>query len=191
MVSLRKGDVREFYLDAARSAIVDVGLRRLTMIEVARRAGVSRMTLYRVWPDADRMVADLMTREWESVVAEQEGHDANAVDRLVHVLVGASHSMRHNDLYRRIMQLDRESVLPYMLDRRGRTQNLILRLTREAIIDGQGRGEIRDGNPDVIARAILLATQGFVLTMGTMLDGASEAELDAEETTLLRRYLVP
>lgn len=161
------------------------------MVEVARRAGVSRMTLYRMWPDADRMVADLMAREWESVLREQEGQGPNTVDRLVHLLVGGAHAMRHNDLYRRIMELDRESVLTYLLDRRGRTQNLVLRLSRDAIIEGQSRGEIRDGNPDVIARALLLATQGFVLTMGTVLDGASEAEMDSEEVTLLRRYLVP
>ncbi len=38
-------------LDAARSCVLDFGLRRTTLAEVARRAGVSRPTVYRRWPD--------------------------------------------------------------------------------------------------------------------------------------------
>ena len=42
---------RDGYLDAARACILDVGWRRTTLTEVARRAGVSRMTIYRTWPE--------------------------------------------------------------------------------------------------------------------------------------------
>ena len=42
---------RDAYLDAARDCILDVGWRRTTLTEVARRAGVSRMTIYRTWAD--------------------------------------------------------------------------------------------------------------------------------------------
>ena len=37
-------------LDAARAGILAVGWRRTTLTDVARRAGVSRMTIYRRWP---------------------------------------------------------------------------------------------------------------------------------------------
>ena len=33
------------YLDAARDCILDVGWKRTTLTDVARRAGVSRMTI--------------------------------------------------------------------------------------------------------------------------------------------------
>ena len=42
---------RDGYLDAARDCILDVGWRRTTLTEVAKRAGVSRMTIYRTWAD--------------------------------------------------------------------------------------------------------------------------------------------
>jgi AcrR family transcriptional regulator len=45
MSSLRHNSVRDGYLDAARDCILDVGWRRTTLTEVARRAGVSRMTI--------------------------------------------------------------------------------------------------------------------------------------------------
>ena len=51
-------------LDAARECILAVGWRRTTLTDVARRAGVSRMTIYRIWPDMQTLLADLMTREW-------------------------------------------------------------------------------------------------------------------------------
>ena len=52
MSSLRHNEEPQAgYLDAARACILDVGWRRTTLTEVARRAGVSRMTIYRAWPD--------------------------------------------------------------------------------------------------------------------------------------------
>ena len=62
---------RDSYLDAARDCILDVGWRRTTLTEVARRAGVSRMTIYRTWGDMPQLLSDLMTREWAGVVTAQ------------------------------------------------------------------------------------------------------------------------
>ena len=50
------------YLEATRDCILDVGLKRTTLTEVARRAGVSRMTIYRTWPDMESLLAELRTR---------------------------------------------------------------------------------------------------------------------------------
>src|SRR3954463_3435166 len=84
-------DPRDAYLDAARDCILDVGWRRTTLTEVARRAGVSRMTIYRSWSDMPQLLADLMTREWGGIVgaavAAAEG-DRPAVERLVHGITG-------------------------------------------------------------------------------------------------------
>src|SRR5215210_952569 len=74
MASLRNNraepNPRDGYLDAARECILDVGWRRTTLTEVARRAGVSRMTIYRTWSDMSQLLGDLMTREWGAVVAD-------------------------------------------------------------------------------------------------------------------------
>ena len=48
-------------LDAVQESVLDVGLRRTTLAEVARRAGVSRMTVYRLHEDLDTLVAALLT----------------------------------------------------------------------------------------------------------------------------------
>ena len=200
MTSLRhNSEPQASYLDAARACILDVGWRRATLTEVARRAGVSRMTIYRTWPDMPSVLGDLMTREWGEVVAqavaaadESGGESATAADRIVAEVVGTIKALRENELFVRIVELDPELILPYLFSRRGRSQELILGLTTRAIADGQASGEIRDGDPVAIARALLLATHGFVLSVHTMVDDAvSEDELDVELATLITRTLAP
>jgi len=183
---------RDAYLDAARDCILDVGWRRTTLTEVARRAGVSRMTIYRTWADMPTLLGDLMTREWAGVVTDHVSDDGTAIARITDGIVATVRHLRRNELFVRIVELDPELILPYLFSRRGRSQELILELTTQAIEDGQRAGQVREGNPVAIARALLLATHGFVLSVDTMVDDtASEEELDAELATLITRTLTP
>ena len=183
---------KDAYLDAARDCILDVGWRRTTLTEVARRAGVSRMTIYRTWADMPTLLGDLMTREWAGVVTEQVTSSGPAIQRIADAIVGTVRQLRMNELFIRIVELDPELILPYLFTRRGRSQELILALTAEAISDGQQTGEIRAGNPVAIARALLLSAHGFVLSVHTMVDEqATEEELDNELATLIERTLTP
>ena len=124
MTSLRhNADPQAAYLDAARACILDVGWRRTTLTEVARRAGVSRMTIYRAWPDMPAVLGDLMTREWGEVVTRAVaradaalGETATAADRIVAEVVGTTRALRDNELFVRIVELDPELLLPYLLD---------------------------------------------------------------------------
>ena len=50
-------------LDAALQEAAAVGLQRITVEDVVRRAGVSRMTAYRRYPRRDDLVAALVRRE--------------------------------------------------------------------------------------------------------------------------------
>jgi AcrR family transcriptional regulator len=198
MTSLRHNhedrEPRDHYLDAARACILDVGWRRTTLTEVARRAGVSRMTIYRTWPDMQQLLGDLMTREWSDVVqtAVAEQDEADSVDRLVAGIVATVRVLRDNELFLRIVELDPELILPYLLSRRGRSQDLILSLTEQAVREGQQAGEFRSGDAVAIARGLLLAVHGFVLSAHTMVDEqVTEAQLDEELALLLRRALAP
>jgi AcrR family transcriptional regulator len=186
---------RDGYLDAARACILDVGWRRTTLTEVARRAGVSRMTIYRTWPDMPQLLGDLMTREWSGVVATAvagQDPERGAVDRLVGGIVGTVRALRDNELFVRIIELDPELILPYLLSRRGRSQDLILAITEEAIVEGQTAADVREGDPTAMARALVLTAHGFVISAHTMVDDrVSEAELDDELATVLTRMLAP
>ena len=192
MTSLRHNDpekppATDAYLDAARDCILDVGWRRTTLTDVARRAGVSRMTIYRSWPDMPKLLGDLMTREWAAVVMAGDP-ESGIADRVFDTV----RALRDNELFLRIVELDPELLLPYLLNRRGRSQDLILGLIEEAISVGQADGSIRAGSPTVMARTLVLAAHGFVLSAHTMVDDTvSEDDLYAEARIVLSRVLAP
>ena len=54
-------DVGDRILAAAASCVIDFGVDRVTLAEIARRAGVSRPTVYRRWPDTRSVLAALLT----------------------------------------------------------------------------------------------------------------------------------
>lgn len=174
-------------LEAARASILAVGWKRTTLTDVARRAGVSRMTIYRTWPDMDTLLADLMTREWEEVVATAlTGRD----DTIATVVTAVVAALRDNPLFAKIVEVDPEVLLPYLLHRRGRSQQAVLDLLRAGLERGQADGTVRDGDPERMARAILLAAQGFTLSAATM-TGPEVPSLDDELTALIERYTAP
>ena len=187
------------YLDAAREAILAVGWSRTTLTDIARRAGVSRMTLYRRWPDTKTMLADLMTREWGRVVDEAVRSLDPAADplrRITEGVVATVRGLRADELMRRIIDVDPEVLLPYLLDRRGRSQDLLGTALAGLIRKGQHHGSIRDGDADLIARSLLLACHGFALSAHTMTDvsPAHDADVtgfDRQLAHLVERFLQP
>lgn len=192
MPSIRNNEDR--YLDAARECILATGWTRTTLTDVARRAGVSRMTIYRTWPDMQTLLADLMTREWGGVVAEVAAAGAGGapIERLTGGVARMVAALRSNDLLRKIVDVDPELLLPYLLQRRGRSQDNILDLVVPLLAEGQAGGSVRAGDPTLLARSMLLAAHGFTLSAQTMVDGERpDTAYDAELRLMLERYLAP
>ncbi|MFJ4871498.1 TetR/AcrR family transcriptional regulator [Streptomyces sp. NPDC088757] len=188
----------DLLLDAARDCVLAVGVRRTTLTDVARRAGVSRMTLYRRWPDVRSLVGDLMTREWIAAAAGAmpAGADGRPVrTRLVDGLVAAATALRSHPLFHKILDVDPELLLPYVLDRRGASQEAFLELLVTAIGAGHEDGSVRRAPVDLQARSLLLVVQSFTLSLRTMADETdpdlSEAAFLGELRTLLERTLTP
>ena len=66
----------------------------------------------------------------------------------------------------------------------------MLGLLEQAIGAGQKDGSVRAGDPAVLARTVLLAAHGFVLSGETMVDERLTVDdLDAELRALTERYL--
>ena len=89
------------------------------------------MTIYRRWPDMQTLLADLMTREWSTVRRSRPtGEPAAPATGWSTAVAGTVALLRGNELFRKIVDVDPELLLPYLLDRRGRTQDAILELAR-------------------------------------------------------------
>src|SRR5688500_16010319 len=146
-------------LDAVRDCVLAVGFRRTTLTDVARRAGVSRMTLYRRYPDVNALVRDLMTREFGALLreaAEAARARGNGRSRLVATAVGAAARMREDELFRRVIDVDPDLLLRYIVDRLGSTQRLALDSLAAAIAAGHADGSIRTGDVQQLAHMVLL-----------------------------------
>lgn len=184
------------FLDAAGANILAVGWRRTTITDVAKRAGVSRMTVYRRWPEMKALLADLMVREMTRLVDKAVRGPGALVNgpmlgRLVSGVVATVQAARDDELFVRIVEVDPDLLLPYLLERRGRNQDRILALLESAITHGQRDGSVRDGEPRELARSIVLMLHGFALSAHTMTDdgGPSLADLDRQLAELIGRYL--
>lgn len=184
MTSQRHSD--DEILDAARDCVLAVGVRRTTLTDVARRAGVSRMTLYRRYPDVSGLIGDLLTREFGALVAERAAAAGESgLDRFVAGVVAGVTALREHPLLRKVADVDPELLLPYLVDRLGGTQRIALDFFAAGLADGMRDGSIRSADPAVLAKAVLLTTQSWVVSLGTLdFPGA-----DDELAHLLRTYL--
>ncbi|MFD7807318.1 TetR/AcrR family transcriptional regulator [Streptomyces cellulosae] len=192
------GSDNDAVLDAVRDCVLAVGVRRTTLTDVARRAGVSRMTLYRRWPDVRSLVGDLMTREWIAVATgamPERRPDMTARELLTVGLVDAVRDFVAHPLFRKILDVDPELLLPYVLDRRGASQEALLELLAGVLREGHTDGSVRRAPVERQARSVLLIVQSFTLSLRTMTD-EDDPELSAEAFLgelrgILERTLTP
>jgi len=110
---------------------------------------------------------------------------------LVAGVVHAVAEVRAHPLLRKIVDVDPEFLLPYLVQRRGATADNQLALLEAAIGRGTDDGSIRAGDPAMRARAVLLAAWSFVLTGPVLVDKRQYRALDHELAELLDRYLAP
>jgi AcrR family transcriptional regulator len=182
-------------LDAAAGCVLAFGVRRTSLSDVARRAGVSRPTVYRYWPDLRALVADLMTRELGAVfvAAAQEppGAPGSVRQRSVRQFLTAAAGLRAHPLLGKIIQVDPDLLQPYIFDRLGTSQRMALEFIADRVRAGQRDGSIRAGDEIAMAATVLLSVQSLVLSARTTDGLLTSAQQDAEAALLLDRYLRP
>ena len=166
-------------LDAARACVLAVGVRRTTVTDVARRAGVSRMTLYRRYPDLEAVLAALMTREFGRLIG-QASEGATTRERVVAMVVNGSRALASDPLFVRLLDVDPELLLPYVTQRLGGMQKMAVAAGARALADADGSVRT-DVSPEVLSAAVELIARGFVL--------ASHGELELDPWAELERAI--
>jgi AcrR family transcriptional regulator len=177
-------------LAATRECVMDVGFKRTTLADVARRAAVSRMTVYRQYGDLQTIVNKLLECELLTLIEQARdavAHLPTARERLVEAGVQIVDGLAHHPLYRRVLDLDPELLLPLVVDRFGSTQRAAIDLVTEQIAEGQRDGSIRQVDPRVAATCLQLTAQSFVFS-ARVVDGQP---MSAELRHLLDAYLKP
>ena len=185
----------DLVLAAARASVLDVGLRRTTLAEVARRAGVSRMTVYRQYGDLGTLVSSLLTAELLGLIdgARQEVEALpTGRERLVEAGVLIVERLAVHPLWCRVLDLDPELLLPLVVDRFGATQRVAVELVTGQVVEGQQDGSVRsDVDPGLAATCLLLAAQSFVFSARILVAEAKSEASGGELRRLLDSYLRP
>ena len=157
----------ERILEAAFEAIQDFGLTRVTVEDVATRAGLSRQTVYRYFPSKDSLIVALVSREEERLLdgvraAFLEHEDLyTAVAKSVRYCIG--HAKEH-PLLDRLIGADQATFLPYVTTRadpavvRAREAVIDLVRSRVAVDDIEELRTIVDGTVRAVMSYILTPT---------------------------------
>jgi AcrR family transcriptional regulator len=190
----RADETENAILDAATECVLAFGVRRTSLSDVARRAGVSRPTVYRRWPDRQALVADVMTREFTAVfgAAAASAPTGGCVrDQAVAQFLAVTRELREHPLLTKIIQVDPELLQPYIFDRLGTSQRMALTFIAGRIAAGQRDGSIRAGDQTAMAVTVLLSIQSLVFSGRTTEALIAPAELGAQAALLLDAYLRP
>jgi AcrR family transcriptional regulator len=109
--------IEQRLLDAALEAATIHGITKLSMGDVARRAGLSRQTLYRYFPSKDALIAAVVGAETTSLIEQVIGAAAPIDDprrSLEAALLTALRLLRDHPLLDRLLTTEPESLLPLL-----------------------------------------------------------------------------
>ena len=158
-------------LNAARACVLASGVHETTFNDIARRAGVSRMTLYRRYSDVGSLISELLGREFARILREhtQITPDApadsrSARQRLVETVLAICEAFQEDPLMTQVLDAEPEILMPYLFNKFGSTQQIAIDLLAHRLNAGHQDGSIREGSVAVQAHAIVLTVQSFVVS---------------------------
>jgi AcrR family transcriptional regulator len=183
-------DVGDRILTAAASCVRDFGVQRVTLAEIARRAGVSRPTVYRRWPDTATILAALLTDRitgaWREVPMRGTGRDA-----LVQRITAVAGRLRRDELIRTVLRSAPELAMVYISDRLGTSQQILIDVLAEEIRKGQLHNSVRRADPRQLAAMIVLIAQSTIQS-GQIVEPILDVDaLGVELAHTLNGYLCP
>lgn len=178
-------------LDAAYEQFCRMGIQRSSMEDVARRAGLSRITLYRRFATKDELVEQVMLREFRRyfdrfLVDIQQAE--SAADRVVLGFVSSLRAIRGNPMIGGLISAEPNLVAGSMIGDDG----LMLATVRQ-FLAAQLRQEQRAGNvsadldTDLVAEMMVRISASFLAIPSHVINLDNDDELAA----IAWQFLVP
>lgn len=192
MLSIRNSGstVESRILEAAAECVVAYGVERMTLTEIARRARVSRPTIYRRWPDIRFVLADLLTMRIAGVLdaVPDRGSDREA---LVERIVAATEHLRADEVVMSVLHNAPNVAIVYITERLGTSQQILIDTLAQAIKLAQEQGSVRPGEPRQLAAMCLLITQSAIQSAQMVEPILDSDALAVELAHSLNGYLKP
>ena len=177
-------------LDAAEEMLRDLGLRPLSVEDVAARAGVGRTSVYRRFGGRDDLVHAVLARELRRTLHAMRVAAASAdglEDKAVAVVVAALDAL-DGSVVDHLLRSDPGTFLPFLTTGAGP----LLAIARHAIAAQAAALDPSGGPPPpALAEAAARVGLSFVLTRDTVLPIHDPAELAAAVRAVVRPFLAP
>jgi AcrR family transcriptional regulator len=180
----------ERVLDAALALVAASGARNLTMDDVAARAGVGRMTVYRRFGGRQQLLDVLAVRECRRCLAQISAalDPAKPIDeRATELFVATLRVIREHPMLARLARVEPEALLHEL----NRDSSAVFRLVRDFLVaqihSAQMAGELPDGDPAALAEIAVRLGASFVLIPDSAI--VSHDEQQTRET--VRMLLAP
>ncbi|MFJ4099296.1 TetR/AcrR family transcriptional regulator [Amycolatopsis japonica] len=184
-------ETRTRILDAAYTQFSKTGIQRSTMEDVARRAGVSRITVYRRFPGKDVLVEQVVRREFrryfDRFLADIEQADTVA-ERVVLGFVSSLRAIRGNPLIGGLLDVEPDLLMASMIGDGGRTLATVRAFVACQLKQEQAAGNVsRKLDVDLAAELMVRVSTSFLLIPSQVVDVDDDEQLAA----VARRFLVP
>ncbi|MGI8439475.1 MAG: TetR/AcrR family transcriptional regulator [Thermoleophilaceae bacterium] len=183
-------EVSERILDGALGHFEEFGLRRTTMEDVARRVGVSRVTVYRRFAGKEALVEAVILRELQRFFTALDaavGAPGHAEEQLAEGFAFALEHLRRHPLVTRLLTTEPESLLPHLTLDGAPAVTAARRLIAERIGPSARRRGMSEADAEVAAELLARLVLSFLLTPDT----AAHLDTTDDARRFARRYLAP
>ncbi|MGW4124042.1 TetR/AcrR family transcriptional regulator [Nocardia sp. NPDC004711] len=163
-------------LDAALMAFLDFGIKRTSMVEVARRGGLSLATLYRRFAGKNDLIQAVGLRQARQLVEDIDAavqvpveRDASAEEQITVLFIAFIEGLRGNQLLGRLLKTEPEVVLPYLTVQGAPVIELGRDYLAEFIARLQAEDKLPQYDPLPLAEIIARAALSLALTPQTVI----------------------
>lgn len=160
-------DVDETILDAALERVLQVGIRRSSLEDIARRAGVSRVTIHRRFGGKDNLVEAMLERETRRILAEvtaiattASGIDAQIEETILYVLL----QTRMHRMVTELLRVAPEEVLGFYTVQGERQVRMGIDYIVEMLAHARRLGLIDDYDIRPVAELVARLAHSLMLT---------------------------
>ena len=181
-------------LDGALEAFLDLGMRRTSMGDIARRTGISPATLYRRFASKSSVVKAVGLREVrrfladaDDLLAELNEQGADVETLLTELALAVIDGSRRNKLLQRLLRTEPEIVLPMLTINGGPVIDLGREYLTDFIHGLQRQGRLPSYDAEPIAEVMARLAVSFVLTDKSVI---ALDDPDAARAAI-RSFLVP
>lgn len=183
--------MRARILDAATEQFQRWGIQRSTMEDVARQAGVSRITVYRRFATKEELVEQVILREFRRYFDKflvDIAAAATAADRVVLGFSSSLRAIRGNPLIGAMITAEPNQFIGSLIGDGGRAVAMVREFVAQQLRQEQRAGTISpDLHIDLVAEVMVRICASFLAIPSQVVDLDDDAQLAA----IARQFLVP